>query len=99
MATFKVGQRVKLVDGPDMKQKLWVGCEVTVLDLPGWSITYPQHYRITRPATEISREFLSFGALGSHLSPLTDPGADRFIESIKKLGREPINEAPKERVK
>ncbi len=27
--------------------------------------------------------------------PLVTPSAERFIESIKRLGREPVNEAPK----
>lgn len=36
-----------------------------------------------------------WAARSSALAPLTDPSAERFIESIKKLGREPINDAPK----
>lgn len=29
------------------------------------------------------------------LAPLTDPGAESFIARIKKLGSEPVNDAPK----
>lgn len=32
---------------------------------------------------------------GWQIRPLTDPKADAFIERIKKLGKEPINDAPK----
>ena len=33
--------------------------------------------------------------MASQLSPLTDPGAESFIARIKKLGSEPVNDAPK----
>lgn len=97
MAKFKVGDRARIIDGPDMMQRHWIGCEVTILRLPGWSDYKPGHYEISRPATEMG-EWRAYGAPAHHLAPLTDPGADAFMERIKRLGREPVNEV-KETVK
>lgn len=35
------------------------------------------------------------GYRAENLAPLTDPQADAFLELIKKLGKEPVNDAPK----
>lgn len=98
MANFKVGDRARIIDAPDMKKKHWIGCEVTILRLPGWSDYKPGSYEISRPATEMG-EWRAYGAPAHHLAPLTDPGVDAFMERIKRLGREPINEVSKETVK
>lgn len=97
MAKFKVGDRARIIDGPDMHQKHWIGCEVTILRLPGWSDYKPDNYEISRPATEME-EWPAYGAPAHHLAPLTDPGVDAFMERIKRLANEPNNEVSKETV-
>ncbi|MCK9361906.1 hypothetical protein M0Q28_06850 [Patescibacteria group bacterium] len=94
MATFKVGDRARIVDAADLDCPQWVGCEVTILRCPGWHPLYPNDYEITRPSTEVLYA-ATYGAPGHHLAPLTNPGADAFVERMKRLGREPINDAPK----
>ncbi len=95
MSAFKVGQRVRIVDAPDMVQRHWVGCEVTILAMPGCSVRQPDNYEVSRPATEADPLARCFFCPPHHLSPLLDPGADAFMERIKRLGREPINEIEK----
>ena len=97
MAKFKVGDRARIIDAPDMMRRHWIGCEVTILQLPGWSVIYPNDYEISCPATEM-REGPAYGAPAHHLAPLTDPGVDAFMERIKRLANEPINEVSKETV-
>lgn len=96
MAKFKVGDRARIIDGPDVKKKHWVGCEVTILQLPGWSARLPNNYEISRPAAAANSVAARFSAPGHHLAPLTDPGVDAFMERIRRLIREPNNEASKE---
>lgn len=98
MAKFKVGDKARIIDGPDMVQRHWIGCEVTILWLPGWSERRPSNYGISRPATEME-EWRAYGAPAHHLAPLTDPGVDAFMERIKRLAKEPNNEVSKETVK
>ena len=97
MAKFKVGDKARIIDGPDVKKKHWIGCEVTILQLPGRSPLFPDDYEISRPATE-TRHIDVFFVPADHLAPLTDPGADAFMERIRRLIREPNNEV-KEAVK
>lgn len=95
MAKFYVGQRVRIVETcPIWRQeyKVLLGVETVITAGP---IT--AHGK-TGYRTAASDQFLNRGLIGveqEYLAPLTDPSADRFIESINKLGREPINDAPK----
>lgn len=95
MAKFHVGQRVRVIvhalsaSGADAYLHEGV---VTSCDGSRW----PYLVRLpveTLPVGGVPANEWFFRA--DELAPLTDPSADRFIESIKKLGREPINEAPK----
>lgn len=97
MTNFKVGDRARIIDGPGLMQRHWIGCEVTILQLPGWSAMCPNNYEISRPSTDMEG-WRAYGAPAHLLVPLTDPGVDAFMERIKRLGREPINEV-KETVK
>ena len=92
---FKVGDKARIIDAPDMMQRHLIGCEVTILQLPGWNVIFPNDYEISRPAPEME-EWRAYGAPAHHLAPLTDPGVDAFMERIKRLVREPINEVSKE---
>lgn len=96
MAKFKVGDKARIIDAPDMRKKHWIGCEVTILQLPGWLAEDPDHYQISRPAAAADSVAARFAALGHHLAPLTDPGVDAFMERIKRLANEPNNEVSKE---
>ena len=86
MATFKVGQRVRV-----RMQKLGsielygsiVGCEATITSVPA------KNGKLDCTA-EVDGNG-SWELFFHNLSPLTDPAADQFIERIKKLGREPVN--------
>lgn len=79
MATFKVGQRVKRVSHPTTSANdtpMPIGATGTVL----------------RPVDAVGcvrvradSDGLSWGCMAYTLAPLTDPGADAFIERIKKL--------------
>lgn len=100
MATFRVGQRVRLVNvryarNPDFHP--CEGDEVTILGLPGVVPDYPESYAITRPEHH-PRTKDTYSAPPYRLAPLTDPRADEFIERIKKLGREPVGLPQKETV-
>lgn len=89
MAKFKVGDKARIIDAPDMKKKHWIGCEVTILQLPGWLAGDPDHYQISRPTTEME-DWPAYSAPARHLAPLTDPKADEFIARLEKLGHEPV---------
>lgn len=99
MSDLRIGQRCRLVnvkDAPNSRFHSCEGDEVVILGLPGCYPTAPAAYEITRP-----QHFRGFAvgdryrARREYLRPLTDPGADAFIERIRKLGREPINLAEK----
>ena len=88
MAAFKVGQRVRIIGGP------FVGSEATVLGI--WRnkageecpfVSYPWSVRLD---TGYEGPYMA-----CELAPLTDPGAESFLSRIKKLGSEPVNDAPK----
>lgn len=92
MATFRVGQRVRIIGACAYPE--WIGCEVTILGLPGSEPAFPDAYSFTRPSGDFDPPGRSYSALPHRLAPLTDPKADAFIESIKRLGREPQPETP-----
>ena len=93
MATFKVGQRVKKVEdvhpldvrGPRASVYVPNGAVGTVTatsaDFGDYLVRYDRY-----PSSHSSG---TFAALSYQLAPLTDPRAEQFIESLKKLGREP----------
>lgn len=95
MSDLRIGQRCRLVN----VHPVWRECEgdeVTILGLPGCNHNHPRGYEITRPAHFPSSEHRDgFYASRENLRPLTDPGADAFMERIRKLGREPIIEVEK----
>ena len=89
MATFKVGQRVKIVSlagwdpgetgGPPLGAEGIVvevdcGCWRYIVDMPGY---------LHQP-TDMEQQ-THWGFDGPELAPLTDPGADAFLERIRKL--------------
>jgi len=95
MAKFKVGDRVRI-------SKLTPVCRAEYRELLGVEtvITFGPitEHGITGYRTAASDKFRNRGLIGVeeiYLAPLTDPKADAFIERIKKLGKEPINDAPK----
>ena len=99
MSDLRIGQRCRLVNMKAMPNSRFHSCEgdeVVIIGLPGCLPTAPAAYEITRP------QHFPFLVVGDrycvrreYLRPLTDPGADAFMERIKKLGREPINLAEK----
>jgi hypothetical protein len=96
MATFKVGQRVKVVSCAPGKE-YWLGHETTIIGLPGSVPDYPLRYKLSSaPAWCGHYDYACASA--DVLAPLTDPGADAFMERIKKLGSEPVNTVEKEKV-
>lgn len=95
MANFHVGQRVKKVSHRHKADFIGrehitettnpLGTEGTVSALSG-------------PFGEIGVIWDggdSVWCLGYMLAPILDPNANAFLERIKKLGKEPINDAPK----
>ena len=97
MSDLRIGQRCRLVNMKDAPNEYWRGCEgdeVTILGLPGSFLLWPDLYEVTMPAHHPGGRSGYF-AHREDLRPLTDPGADAFLERIRKLGREPINETEK----
>jgi hypothetical protein len=98
MATFKVGQRVKKIAASHLgRETAPIGSIGTIVGAPGecywgYDVVYdnlpPTEYRLG-----------SYGADHHMLAPLTDPGADAFMERIKKLKPydEPVVAKTKER--
>ena len=82
MATFKVGQRVRVIKARHAKEI--IGMETTITSEGFVDVWGDFGYR-----TQWSDANGYPGHLAEHLAPLTDPGADAFIERIKKLAREP----------
>lgn len=95
MSDLRIGQRCRLVNVKDAQNPDWRGCEgdeVTILGLPGSVPMAPEEYEISRPQRfPRNLPYACYLTIRECLRPLTDPGADAFIERIKKLGREPIN--------
>lgn len=97
MSDLRIGQRCRLVNVRDAPNPDWRGCEgdeVTILGLPGSCLEWPDKYEVTMPAHHPGGHSGYF-THRENLRPLTDPGADAFLERIRKLGREPINETEK----
>jgi hypothetical protein len=93
MATFKVGQRVKVVSCIPGNE-IWIGWETTIAGLPGSVASFPLWYELSSgPVPKDADQ--KYIASANSLAPLINPGADAFIERIKRICREPINDAPK----
>lgn len=78
MATFKVGQRVRIIGARKGWERI-IGRETVILEGPiDWfgDIGYK---------TGVSEELRVPGHHAAHLAPLTDPKADAFLERIRKL--------------
>lgn len=88
MATFKVGDRVKVVSGGDGQERQALGTCGTVIGLPGPAGLY--EVRMDIGLTNRGFDWLWWP---HELAPLTDPKADEFIESLKKL--KPLHEEPR----
>ena len=94
MAAFKVGDKVRIV-GRYEPSRAPVGGEGIIV----------RPYIAERLGCHYDWEVSINGEDGwffpsAHLAPLLPPdeAADQFIARIKKLGSEPVNEAPKERM-
>lgn len=102
MSDLRIGQRCRLVNMKDAPNPAWRGCEgdeVTILGLPGCEPLAPDQYEISPPQRHpFPDPNAHYFTIRERLRPLTDPGADAFLERIKKLGREPINLAEKVKV-
>ena len=88
MATFKVGQRVRIVRQSPDTVIVWgtvLGREATVTKIGG------QFDCFIVPDGDGHEWEASFASI----APLVDPAADAFLARMKKLGKEPINDAPK----
>lgn len=97
MATFKVGQRVRVIRsnfGYEGKEATVIGDGRAFYDLTNGEHRYGWPIEIDGVGThcQLGRRF--HGVIG-WIVPLTDPGVDAFLARIKKLGSEPVNEAPK----
>ncbi len=90
MATFKVGQRVKIIGPLPLGQKHFEDVETSITGGPFVSFDGEEAWHTAYSDADHKR-----GVLAANLAPLTDPKADEFIERIKKLEREPISIAPK----
>lgn len=101
MATFKVGDRARLVNvrnAPNPDFRPCEGDEVTILGLPGAEDLFPDSYTFTRPKHHPVANAPYYSARRHYLAPLTDPKADEFIARLEKLGREPVGLPQKETV-
>jgi len=99
MSDLRIGQRCRLVGMNDVPNEDWRDCEgdeVVILGLPGCEPLAPGQYEIS-PPQRLQRRIpnVRYFTIRERLRPLTDPGADAFMERINKLGREPINETEK----
>ena len=80
MANFKIGDRVRIKDHPNILAQ-HRGAETTIT---GPSFSHPW---IAGPCWPVA--CYAFGAAESVLVPLTDPKADEFIERVRKWKPEP----------
>ena len=97
MAVFKVGQRVRVIASDLPRWSYLIGREgvIEVANVIPWEWIV----RIDAPHLEPDPTMRGcFGFHSHELAPLTDPGAESFIAKLKKLGSEPVNDAPKVRV-
>ena len=93
MATFKVGQRVRIVYAET--SKCLIGKEAIVssglVEGKYRGSEYLGHQLIWGDGSPVMNVYNNrFVAEPRELVPLTDPKADEFIERMKKLGREPV---------
>lgn len=88
MATFKVGDKARIVNVEGTCHAYLLGLVVRIRALP----MYGTAYEIDPPPGERPSFWYSEPC---YLAPLTDPKADEFIESIRKL--KPLEEEPKKR--
>ena len=100
MSDLRIGQRCRLVNLASAPNPDWHACEgdeVTIIGSAGCCKDFPGQYEVTRPQHVPNWALWGdhFYASRENLRPLTDPGVDAFMERIKKLGREPINETEK----
>lgn len=90
---FKVGQRVRVIAhaGFTPLDSIVIGKEGVIAAIEG------RFYRVHVPDAIPTYRW---GFLASELAPLTDPGADAFMERIKKLKpyEEPVRVTPRERM-
>jgi hypothetical protein len=94
MAQFHVGQRVRVVAvepdcGPLSRKALGECGRISGIGATSASLESMDY--------SVSLDKLGDGYCfnSCHLTPLTDPGADAFLARIKRIAREPINDAPK----
>lgn len=92
MATFKVGQRVKA--NATCAAEALIGLEGVIVAVGRkypWIVSFPYSGRgLGSVPNGITGSPNHWGMHEYELSPLTDPGADAFLASLKKLGREPV---------
>jgi hypothetical protein len=96
MATFKVGQRVRIIAprSPSCGREatiIGVKRELEVLDFDAQTILHvPIFYYLDIDGYGATAPGGRRRGLEPHeITPLTDPKADAFLERVKKLGREP----------
>ena len=92
MATFKVGQRVRLVKS--VLGNTGAECVVTALAAEGYWSQIGEYVGIEIKIDGSDERYVAPDE--SWLAPLTDPKADEFIERIKKLAREPVGTKQKQ---
>lgn len=87
MATFKVGQRVKRISGAKGAAYDFAPAdqEGVIVGLPGWVCKFALW-----PVRFDSGK--QWDCVAESLVPLSDPGADAFMESLRKL--KPLHEEP-----
>ena len=88
MATFKVGQRVRVVGQAESSKHLWgsiVGVEAVIHAAP---------YLDADCGIALAGDTRIWRSDFAYLAPLTDPKADAFIERVKSWKPEPVMPAP-----
>jgi hypothetical protein len=88
---FKVGQRVKYVSGI-LSPEVPIGAEGTVI---GAALLVKNDYAVDFDGIPPPVGCGPWEVYASSIVPLTDPGADAFMERMRKLGREPVNAVEK----
>lgn len=86
MAQFRIGQRVRIVASSAEHDLKGVETHIT-----GPAYDSPRGVGYPTAATDGKYK----GVLEWALAPLADPKADAFIERLKKLGNEPVNDVEK----
>lgn len=100
MASFKVGQRVRIVSAQGWDSGVPttpspVGLEGIVVEVGAGAWEYGvEIHALRHNPTDFAPNVWGFDT--HNLAPLTDPAADQFIERMKKLGSEPVVLTPKQ---